>query len=549
MEAIDNKMKKAVLILILFLLNTQFLSGDSGSSAANFLLLDRGAANIGIGGNPNYFSKNIDILFYNPAMGASFKEAGASFSYSSLIEGFDLINFSAVLPTAFSGVFALNFSGLFYGDITGTIISGNEYEYSDREISASDMVIGFNYAYPFTEIIYAGAKAKIITGTLDTESYFNPAMDFGLMLNFIPNKLFAGIAVQNMGPGIKYVEESYSLPVTLNLSGGMKIFETRKKDHSGTVFSSLLLPYSENVEWKIGAEYSFFELISLRVGYRFGSDTSRLTLGTGMNYKKSENIYKIDYGFILNNYIGSTHIVSVQFLYDMFPKEESLVSVRKMIKDREVRQKAFKMHYTKALGYYQKSDYNNAANYIQQALSLYSSSRKAINLQIKIGAGVLFNKGVAMYELGEYDGAIKKFTRALTLDPDLKKAQEYLEKCEDKKKEIEKPAEESLYCTSCEKSIPGKAIVFCPYCGKKLEKREEKEGLEEREEKEETEEPGGSEETEKKEDIETDELERDGGTGEPGGPEEAEEKKETEKKEDIKTGEIEGVDEIKELDE
>ncbi len=400
-------MKKNILILILFLLNIQYLSGDTGNSAANFLLLDQGAANIGIGGSPNYFSKNIDILFYNPAMGANFKEAGGSVSYSSLIEGVDMINFSAIWPTVFSGVFAFTFSGLFYGDITGTIISGNEYEYISRDISAKDMVIGFNYAYPFSEVVSAGIKAKIITGTLDTESYLSPALDLGVILNLIPNKFFTGIALQNIGPGIKYMREVYNIPMTLNLSGGVKIFETRQKDHSGTVFSSLLFPYSENVEWKIGVEYSFIELLSFRAGYRIGYDTSRLCFGMGINYNKSGNHYKVDYGFILNNYIGSTHIVSIQFLYDFFPKKDSLASVRKSIQSKKDRLESFKNNYSKALGFYRNRDYNTASNYIQKALSLIPSSKEAINLQIKIGAGVAFDEGVTDYELGEYDSAIK----------------------------------------------------------------------------------------------------------------------------------------------
>ncbi len=217
------------------------------------------------------------------------------------------------------------------------------------------------------------------------------------------------------------------------------------------------------------------------MGYRKVYDTLNLTTGLGINHKIADNVYNIDYGFILNTYIGSTHIVSIHFLYGQSDRPEPGAKTEKQGEsEKEI---LFKKYYDKASSDYQVENYDTAFTEIKKALNIWPKNYEGAKLKNKIIAGQIFAEGKELYNEKDYDGAINKFESSLDMDGSFKKAQEYLSKARDakaglellEKEEVKEEKEEVKeeekvisFCTECGKKLPKKDLKFCPYCGKKL---------------------------------------------------------------------------------
>jgi hypothetical protein len=122
-----------------------------------------------------------------------------------------------------------------------------------------------------------------------------PPAPFGL-LSF-------GLAVQNIGPDIRYGDATYPLPLAIRTGAAWQWRDLK-------VASDFVLGKDRPPEFHIGAEYLFYKIAALRAGFRTGPQDmgtlgalSGLSLGCGIFY---HNLV-LEYAFVPNGALGDVH--------------------------------------------------------------------------------------------------------------------------------------------------------------------------------------------------------------------------------------------------
>jgi hypothetical protein len=160
------------------------------------------------------------------------------------------------------------------GSVTGA--------FNPRELS-----VDLGYAYNISGSFSASATVHYISSKLGTEAAGSAyAADLGLM--YQPGNFSLGLTATNLGSKIDYGYGPYSLPAQIKLGAGYRFSLQEKHLLTATVQAGYLIVNS-GITAGIGLEYSYNNLISLRVGGHYGDPEkgipSHLSAGLGFNFK------------------------------------------------------------------------------------------------------------------------------------------------------------------------------------------------------------------------------------------------------------------------
>lgn len=203
------------------------------------------------------------------------------------------------------GVFGASVQSVEYGDFYGTRVSvTNPLGYEDTEkFSLSAMAIGIGYALQLTEKFSVGAQVRwvhqdlgesiipIIRTGVDTtaktvDNTLSPLVfDFGTIYRTGLKSLAFGMSVRNFSKEVKYVEEGFQAPLvfTIGISMNMMDFvENMYPDHKLNLSMDASHFRSHPEQIKIGLDYIFRDLLSLRMGYISNNFESNFTYGIGV---------------------------------------------------------------------------------------------------------------------------------------------------------------------------------------------------------------------------------------------------------------------------
>lgn len=155
--------------------------------------------------------------------------------------------------------------------------------------------------------ISLGTSLKGLQEKIEKESAPGFAADAGVLYELpIKNKILAiGMTARNFGTKMQFINENYELPSSVDLGIG---YEWK----SLLMGLDVWLPMHSIASVHIGGEYSYRDLVTLRVGYKTNTIESLnafagLCLGAGFGWKN----YRIDYAFVPYAELGNTHRVSL----------------------------------------------------------------------------------------------------------------------------------------------------------------------------------------------------------------------------------------------
>lgn len=307
MKIYEVKMKKKTLIPLLFL--TIFIIDDGfAASGAAFLKISPGAKPIGMGGAYTAFMGDINSLYYNPAGIASIDGSQVGAMHTEWITDINYSNAGGAFSFR-EGVLGVSATLLGMGDIDGR---GEDREKTE-DFTASDFLLQFSYAKALVSGYQAGGSFKYIRQKIADESASGIALDMGLQKSVISN-LNMGISLRNLGPNMRFISESYSLPLTFALGtsyriGGVSIgFDTNYEI------------IDENIKVFFGTEYLPVQFLSIRGGYCVnalssisGRDSEVFEVKDGLGGGVGLNIlsYSIDYAIVPYVDFGNTHRISL----------------------------------------------------------------------------------------------------------------------------------------------------------------------------------------------------------------------------------------------
>jgi len=302
-------MKKFIL---LYFAIVGILAGQSkvGTTGAPFLNIAVGPRAISMGSAFVGTANDVTSLFYNPAGAARMQTSGAFFSHSKWIADISYNWAGAVFNMSDMGALGLSVTYLNIGEMEVTTM--NEPEGTGEMFTPYGLSFALSYSYNLTDRFSIGGTVKYVSEQIYHTSANAVAADLGVLFTSDIYGLRIGAAIQNFGTDMQldgkdlYVQhdiddtqygnndqilarlntDSYPLPLVFRIGIAMDVLDL--ESHRFTLGVDALHPNDNSESLNLGAEYTFYNLISFRGGYKSlfldNTDEEGLTLGVGLSY-------------------------------------------------------------------------------------------------------------------------------------------------------------------------------------------------------------------------------------------------------------------------
>jgi hypothetical protein len=141
------------------------------------------------------------------------------------------------------------------------------------------------------------------------------AFDLGMFYKTGFKSMNFAVTAHNFATEITYSEESFQLPLTLTIGVSMDVLDLSGMSENQsllvTVDAANPRDYSEQI--KLGAEYSFLDILALRVGYTFPTDEEGISLGVGLNPDLGSVGFSADYSYTNFGVFSKVQRLSLKF--------------------------------------------------------------------------------------------------------------------------------------------------------------------------------------------------------------------------------------------
>ncbi|MEO0191220.1 MAG: PorV/PorQ family protein [candidate division WOR-3 bacterium] len=419
-------MKSSTLLILTF-------AGSAWAQAGLFLKMGAGGRELGMGGAVSAISVGPSSVFWNPA-GLSFgRSLGAFAQHTEYFQGIRYDNLALAKRFGF-GTIGLYGGGLYVGGFEGRTGPSHLPEW---EFSCFDFYAGLAYSKKVKDLSL-GASGKFFMSRIDRDDATAFAVDLGGI--YSTKFVNLGASLQNLGGGLTYIEESSPLPTTLRLGLGFKPFEfsVLSADFVKPFFAS---EYARDYEFRFGAEATIADILSLRTGLStelegdYPEDLSYSTLsafwfGAGVRVED----FDVDYAFRSYDALGYTHRVSLTYSFGR-SREKSVRAQEGIALEyqRKIRITA-ESFYASAMSYYSEGNLTEALTNLDRALVWDPEYSEAQAMYDKIkeekrknDAESYYNRGLELYNQGNFMDAITQFERCLEIDPENSLAQKWQE--------------------------------------------------------------------------------------------------------------------------
>ena len=306
-------MKKAItsLIFIAFILTSIPVMADNtdihenaGTRAMTFLKIGLGAKAIGMGEAQVAATDDLYATFWNPAGLVKLQKSQLALMHN---EWFAEINQEFVgfaVPIGKSNAVGVSANFLSYGEIEGRDQEGNLTEI----FRPYDLAMTVSYARNIGNAVAFGVNAKYMREQISDESGTGYAFDFGGLYAFSKIPLSFGFNVQNVGPRVKFVEDSFHLPFVVRLGAAYRLW-----NDAAIITMDFIRPTDNDNAIGTGVAYTIANILQIRTGYKytFGGNElgaiSGLTGGFGLILRR----FQIDYALVSFGELDLTHRFSL----------------------------------------------------------------------------------------------------------------------------------------------------------------------------------------------------------------------------------------------
>jgi hypothetical protein len=319
--------------LITCLSNSQTKWAQTGF---NFLDVSTDARAGAMGDAVNSLSGYLGALSHNPAtMAVMPNMLNVTFGINSWIADIRYLSASVIISphSGDYGVFGLSFTSVDYGDVLGTIVWNNDKGYTDTEVlNPVALAIGIAYAKAITEKFSVGGQARFAYQSLGKnvvqdgdrlktkQNVANvTSFDFGTVFKTGIKSIAFGMSIRNFSKEVTYEQEPFQLPLIFTLGVSANIFDffpSGKSDQSLLLSIDVTHPRAHPEQLKIGAEYQFRKLISLRSGYISNNSEDSFTYGLGIS-SAGLNIssvgFEVDYSYTPFGVFNNVQRLTVSF--------------------------------------------------------------------------------------------------------------------------------------------------------------------------------------------------------------------------------------------
>lgn len=300
-------------VIIIFICGTagaRQINSNAGTSAFSFLKINVGGRAVAMGGAFTGLSDDEAALYYNPAGLASLEQSRFIAEYNNYFTDLQSGFAGYIRPLSEGKVFGIQISYLNYGEFTQTDRAGN----IEGTFGGGDLMVATSFAIRRGYNLAAGATAKFIYEKIQEFSATGFAVDLGLHYTGDRARYTGGLLLQNLGTQLSSLGtgEKNGLPTLVRIGGSI-----RPRGLNSVITSDLIVPFDNNAEIAVGAEYFNLHPLFLRMGWNsFGSNfrtqysdngLAGLTFGFGVNYRSMQ----FSYAYSPAGDLGDAHRVTL----------------------------------------------------------------------------------------------------------------------------------------------------------------------------------------------------------------------------------------------
>lgn len=306
-------------------------AGEPGAASAAFLKFTPSPRATAMGESYTAVAEDAYSAYWNPAGLASMALPEVAATYNASFEDVSHQYISLAYPLEFGSTLGLNFTRLSVAPFQGYDATGLK----TGNIGASDLAIGAAYARTLLKdeierpIFNVGVNLKNVREDLHGAAASTYAADLGAVYYIRPSnywmksvpaqELRAALAVRNLGPGLKFDEESFPLPMSATL--GLAWLSHPEGRNSLTVSLDQTVSSDEKYFAGLGAEYVAFQLLSFRAGYRTGQ-----SIGSGARFGVGFRLSFMDLDYSMSPFgeLGSMHKLGMSMRFGALRPKQPL---------------------------------------------------------------------------------------------------------------------------------------------------------------------------------------------------------------------------------
>jgi hypothetical protein len=299
----------------------------AGTTSATFLKLGAGARASAMGGAFTAVAYDPYAIYWNPAALASLEgEKNIGFFHNDHFQGLKQEFMLYTAPAeglAFlkrrelrAGVWGAGLDYFYTPKDMERRSGANESDplapisVSEGKFGAYDLALSAGYGWKYRKDLSLGFAIKAIRQSIDTKTGASAALDLGLLgdFNWLGEDFTAGLSVQNLGPGIKFISKSYDLPLVFKAG-----LSSRLPGSGALVALEADKPIDNYPSFILGAEYPLAAKLALRAGYKYrhlGNELgawSGFSAGAGFTF----GVFSFDYAFSPFGELGNSHRFSL----------------------------------------------------------------------------------------------------------------------------------------------------------------------------------------------------------------------------------------------
>jgi hypothetical protein len=284
-----------------------------GTAGEQFLKVGVSARAMGMGEAFVAVANDASALFYNPGGVARLSHRELLATHTQLPAGIYHEFAGFVYPVSKSaGTWGVSFVALTMDDMKRTVPLAAGDHWDGPWFSAASYAGGITYSRSLTHKFSAGVTLKMIRDALDDKRTMGIGGDIGTLYDLGSRKTQVGMAITNFGPDMKFIKESFPLPMDFKVGFSMVPYET--KLHRVTVDLEGSHPNDNEERAILGAEYAFRDLFFLRAGRKIKYDTEHWSLGVGIalptRWVRAELNYSYtDWGWLTQVHRGTLRLV------------------------------------------------------------------------------------------------------------------------------------------------------------------------------------------------------------------------------------------------
>lgn len=302
----------AALVLVVSFVPRAFAA--PGATGASFLKFTPSPRATGMGESHVSVVGDAYSTYWNPAGLAAVAVPELAATYNSSFEDVETQYVAAAWPLESGSTLGFGFTRLAVSPFQGYDSIGVR----TKMVDSSAFSAGLSYGRVIYKdeiarpLLSAGAGLKYIGARLDNVSAGAFAADFGAVytirpasywLKNIPAQEFRiALAARNIGTGLKYDKDSTPLPASVSLGASWQGHP--RGDSSLIVSLDNIVQKGDGYFLALGTEFTAFQLLSLRAGFRTGQD-----IGSGIRAGVGFHISSIDLDYSMSPFgdLGNMH--------------------------------------------------------------------------------------------------------------------------------------------------------------------------------------------------------------------------------------------------